>query len=270
MTQMTLDVRLEMTCATHPGVLRTANEDDLAADPDLGFAVLADGMGGHNAGEIASRMAVAAVSQGWLGCPPGQADCAGDRHRALLERANADIYRSAQARAELAGMGTTVVSAYFHGDRLSVAHVGDSRLYRLRGARLSRLTRDHSVVQEGIDRGALTETEARRSEARNLLTRALGTAARVEVETSEFMVLPGDTYLLCSDGLVDMVEDHAIARVLGSHPDLPAAARHLVDAANRNGGRDNVSVILVRVQPGQYDLREVPHARHARQHLGPA
>ncbi|MBL8483864.1 MAG: serine/threonine-protein phosphatase, partial [Rhodocyclaceae bacterium] len=169
---------------------------------------------------------------------------------------NSAIYQAAQSQPQYAGMGTTLVAAMFYDNTMTVAHIGDSRLYRLRGDDFRALTRDHSLLQEQIDSGMITPEEARRSLNKNLVTRALGVDPVVEPEIHDYEVLPGDIYLLCSDGLNDMVDDEEIAltlQALGANLEL--AANQLVQMANDNGGRDNVSVILVRVQ------REFPAAR---------
>ena len=163
--------------------------------------------------------------------------------------ANAAIFQAAQDEAGYAGMGTTLVAALFFDDRVAVAHVGDSRLYRLRDGTLSLLTHDHSLLQEQIDSGLLSAEEARYSLNRNLVTRALGVDPLVEVDLAEHLVLPDDLYLLCSDGLNDMVPDEEIALALQTLSDhLELAATQLVEMANDQGGRDNVSVILVKVR----------------------
>lgn len=242
--------------ATHPGRVRSHNEDRIAADPQAGLAVLADGMGGHNAGEVASEMAVrltaSAIGRALAEMRPD------DRGRERIERlivaevkrTNATIYQAARRNPRYSGMGTTLVIALWYDDRVTVGHVGDSRLYRLRGEALEQMTRDHSVVQEQIDRGVIAREEARYSPDRNLVTRALGVDFEVEPEVHTYPVQPRDLYLLCSDGLPEMLEDEEIRLTLVSlKGDLALAADRLVEQANDHGGRDNVSVILVRVLP---------------------
>lgn len=248
--------QLTMGGLTHPGRVRAENEDCIATRSDLGLAVLADGMGGHQAGEVASRMAVDLISEYLANLPREAGAPRGVRgkRQALeqaIQKANAAIHEAAQNRPDYKGMGSTVVVAIFTGDRLCIGHVGDSRLYRLRAGGLEQLTKDHSVVQELINRGLFTPEEARQSLAKNLVTRALGVDATIEAETTDAAVQPNDVYLLCSDGLTDVLSDEQIAEVLrGDSADLDAAARRLVDRANDGGGPDNVSVILVRV-PGK-------------------
>ncbi len=249
---------LEVVMRTDPGLVREHNEDAVFANPNLGCVVLADGMGGYNAGEVASGMATtrfsAEVEAALTGRPPEASDGPGHGafalrclHDAIID-ANAAIFEAAQAHTQYAGMGTTLVAALFFDDRVAVAHVGDSRLYRMRDGELQQLTRDHSLLQEQIDSGLLSAEEARFFLHKNLVTRALGVDPVVEPEIAEFAVLPGDMYLLCSDGLNDMVSDEDIALALDAFGvNLELAATHLVQMANDNGGRDNVSLILVRV-----------------------
>ena len=237
-----------------PGRIRHNNEDAVLVDPARGLAVLADGMGGYNAGEVASRIAVAMIStemRRQLAMPGAALDIAGGE-RLLAEqalRANRAIFEAAQRRPQYAGMGTTLVGALWHDGHVIVVHVGDSRLYRLRGPVLAQLTRDHSVLQEQIDRGLITPDQARDGRNRNLVTRAVGVEPDLVPEVHSHRVEVGDLYLLCSDGLNDMVSDEQIGQMLRAcEDDLTVAARELVQRANDHGGRDNVSVILVRVR----------------------
>ena len=242
-TNMSLCPTLEICSLTHPGMVRAHNEDNHVVDAAGRFAILADGMGGYNAGEVASEMAVTLLAAGLSGSVP-------DRKLLLktqIERSNAAIFAASQTRAECAGMGTTLVAAMFHDNRVTVAHVGDSRLYRCRGEHLEVITRDHSLLQEQIDGGLISREEARMSSNKNLVTRALGVAPEVAVEVGEYPTLAGDVYLLCSDGLNDMVTDIHIQQVLLGNGSLQDRAQQLVQTANANGGRDNVTVILVRL-----------------------
>ena len=261
---MPLSEALEMAARTDPGRLRPHNEDAVFCDARQGLAILADGMGGYNAGEVASSMAVSLLATRIVDirddAEAQDFDPAGQRivHRQLRERieeANAEIYFASQNEPQLAGMGTTLVVAWFYDNHLTVAHLGDSRLYRLRGGRLERLTRDHSLLQEQLDSGMISAEQARVSRRRNLVTRALGVELRVSPELRDFEVQAGDLYLLCSDGLSDMVDDEEIAqavRGLGGDPSL--LAEQLVRMANENGGRDNVSVIVTKVH-GTFSAR---------------
>lgn len=238
---------------SHTGLVRGGNEDCIATRSELGLAILADGMGGHQAGEVASRMAVDIIADYFDARSErgaGERRAAMDKRRAIanaIQTANAAIYHVARRRADYHGMGSTVVVAVFDRDRLHIGHVGDSRLYRLQNGSLEQLTEDHSMVQELVNRGLYTPHEARRSLAKNLLTRALGVDPVVEVDTADTAVRQGDIYLLCSDGLTDVVSDAQIAGILGAaDDDLRAVARRLIDRANAHGGPDNISVILVR------------------------
>jgi len=239
-----------MTSLTARGRVRSQNEDSIACDAGAGFAILADGMGGYNAGEVASGIAVTVLAEKlksvWL---TGVYDQDSSKPiQTAIEEANAAIYRMAQSQPQCLGMGTTLVFALFHDNRITVAHVGDSRLYRYRHERLEQITHDHSLLQEQINLGLVSREDARHSPNKNLLTRALGIGSVVDVEIQEHDVLPGDIYLLCSDGLNDMVDDEEIRHTLNL-PELPLelAAQRLVQIANNNGGRDNISVILVRI-----------------------
>ena len=244
---------IEITTTTHPGMVRSHNEDSISADAATGLAVLADGMGGYNAGEVASGIAVAMISaelKKALAAVGGEFDAAA-AERLVGEhavRANNAIFQAAQNQAQYAGMGTTLVVALWHDNSLVVGHIGDSRLYRFRGNKLEQVTRDHSLLQEQIDSGLITKAQARHSQNKNLVTRAVGIDPEVEAEVHSYPVQTGDIYLLCSDGLNDMVTDEDMELTLSSlQANLPLAAAQLVQQANDNGGRDNVSVILVRV-----------------------
>jgi protein phosphatase len=214
---------------TDPGRQRSGNEDAYFVAPPL-FAV-ADGMGGAQAGEVASRAVVEQLEQG------------------LAEAANERIHRLARADRARAGMGTTVTAALVEGDEVSVAHVGDSRAYRLRGGSLEGLTRDHSLVQALIDQGRLSEEEAASHPQRSIITRALGPEPGVEVETRTYPARSGDLFLLCSDGLTTMLGENEIATHLKSGEDLDAIGAALVEAANEAGGKDNITVVLARIEP---------------------
>ncbi|MET0218407.1 MAG: Stp1/IreP family PP2C-type Ser/Thr phosphatase [Burkholderiales bacterium] len=255
---MTLHKALEIVSATHVGRLRDHNEDSIGIDGDRGVAILADGMGGYNAGEVASGIAVAMLMtelEAALSRETPHLIRVGDSEptgvallRDTIDRANLSILQAARGQPQYAGMGTTLVTALFHDDRVAVAHIGDSRLYRLRGDVFEQITRDHSLLQEQIDSGMLSREQARRSQNKNLVTRALGIDRGVEAEIHVHDVLPQDVYLICSDGLSDMVPDEDLHLALSSLRErLQLAADHLVRMANDNGGRDNISVILVRV-----------------------
>lgn len=255
---MDLSQTLEFVTKSDVGMVRASNEDAVYANPVCGLAILADGMGGYNAGEVASDMATTLLGRRLEAAfaRAGQRRSGGDGRRlaqsalaAEIAHANSAVYSAAQSQPEYAGMGTTLVMALFHGDSLTVAHIGDSRLYRLRGRKLQLMTRDHSLLQEQLDRGLLSQEQARHAENRNLVTRALGVDPNVEPEINDFDTRAGDLYLLCSDGLNDMVEDEEIGTILRRRSnDLEQAAAQLVQRANDSGGRDNVSLILVRIR----------------------
>ncbi|MFZ2267933.1 MAG: Stp1/IreP family PP2C-type Ser/Thr phosphatase [Azonexus sp.] len=252
---------LEMVVRTDPGMVRAHNEDAVFADPSVGLAILADGMGGYNAGEVASGMATSSLAEGLArsmaaSMAPGAAVVDAELvEQWLLDEilaANLSVFNASESKAEYAGMGTTLVVACFYDNRMSVAHLGDSRLYRLRDGRFEQLTRDHSLLQEQLDSGMITPEEARYSHNKNLLTRALGVDPVVEVEIHDFGMQQGDVVLICSDGLNDMIEDEDIAQILrDAGNDLAQAADEMIRMANANGGRDNISVILVKVR-GDY------------------
>ena len=256
--ERSLSNALEIVVRTDPGLVRGHNEDAVFANPNLGFAILADGMGGYNAGEVASGLATMVLSselEAALAHTPAH-EVERDSglsfaHRCLLDKvavANAAIYNAAASQPQYAGMGTTLVSAIFYDNRVTVAHIGDSRVYRLRGDAFDAITRDHSLLQEQIDSGLITPEEARFSQNKNLVLRALGVDVDVDVEIHDHAVQTGDIYLLCSDGLNDMVDDEDIQATLQALEDnIDRAATQLIQMANDSGGGDNVSVILVKV-----------------------
>jgi protein phosphatase len=249
---------LEMIAVTDVGKKRDHNEDYVGVDVPQGIAVLADGMGGHNAGEVASAMAVDLVMRlikdevkhvgvGELDDETGFSKEAVLARKAAVTANNA-IIEAAESKPECAGMGTTLVTALFYGDRVAVAHVGDSRMYLLRNEYLSHVTEDHSLIQEQVRRGLLTAEDARNSSIKNLVTRALGVEKDVEADVVEDIALVGDIYMMCSDGLTDVVPDEAIRLTIIEYgKNFKACAQALIDLANDAGGPDNISVILIRV-----------------------
>lgn len=263
---MDLSGVLEIASQTDPGMVRSHNEDSVTHDTAHGLVILADGMGGYNAGEVASGIAVsmlaAELKQALDRNDPTRLDAGAAEQASVklldehVRRANGSIHQAAQSQPQYAGMGTTLVMASFYNNRVSVAHIGDSRMYRLRAEALQQITRDHSLLQEQIDSGMITKEEARLSQNKNLVTRAMGIDPQVEPEIKTYEVQPGDVYLLCSDGLNDMVEDEEIRLTLATlQSNLPLAAGQLVQMANDNGGRDNVSVILVKVK-GEFPAQQ--------------
>jgi len=247
------NMTLEYFSATDTGRARNNNEDSVAVDEASHLVVLADGMGGYNAGEVASGMATSFIKAElgrWLAEASDNASDT-DVRRAMdicVDNANRAIFNAANSNPQYAGMGTTLVVGVFRDGRLLMGHVGDSRGYRLRGGRLAQITHDHSLLQEQIDSGLITAEQAAFSANKNLVTRAVGVEDTVLLETHLHDVLPGDTYLLCSDGLSDMLDDESIAQLLQSSDALTEVAAALVDAANDAGGKDNISVVLARVR----------------------
>jgi PPM family protein phosphatase len=245
---------VEVAALTDVGNVRQYNEDSVAVDTDRGILALADGMGGHRAGEVASRMATEILMTG-LAAAAGRFRPNARQHNPALavaeciKRANRTIFETGRADPRYRGMGTTLALAIFYDDEVTLAHVGDSRVYRLRDGHLSLLTRDDSLLRDQVDLGVISAAEARQSHNRSLVTRALGVRESVSPHVQQEVARPGDIYLVCSDGLSDLVDDDDIGLILTSlDVNLPLAALHLVQAAKDNGGLDNVSVIVARVK----------------------
>ena len=239
---------------TDPGRVRTNNEDAVTLDEEHGVAVLADGMGGYNAGEVASGMATTFIRSElvrWLTSGTQKSSTA-QVARALdlcVQKANTSILNAAVSNPQYAGMGTTLVVAVFRGLSLVLGHVGDSRCYRLRAGALSQLTKDHSMLQEQVDAGLLTPQQAAVAPGKNLLTRALGVEEVVHMDVTTHQVMGGDLYLMCSDGLTDMLDAPSMAMVLKSDVPIAQMAQDLVNLANAHGGRDNIAVVLMKAMP---------------------
>jgi PPM family protein phosphatase len=245
---------LEIAGLTDVGKVRQYNEDKIGIDAETGTVLVADGMGGHRAGEVASRMASdlimadlhEAVSE--LDNEAGMVAALHAAERAI-KRANRAVFAASQTQAGYKGMGTTLALAIFHDNKVVLAHVGDSRIYRLRGNALQLLTRDDSMLRDQVDLGFIRAEDAGESHNRSLITRALGIAETVKAHLANDSALPGDIFLLCSDGLTDIVEERDIELILSAlRSNLPLACFHLVQTAKDNGGYDNVSAILVRVR----------------------
>jgi len=240
----------EICTATDPGLKRDNNEDSVALDRLTGLCLLADGMGGYKAGEIASGMATAFIKSElscWLSNAGKNANST-EVKRAMevsVQNANHSIRNAARSNPEFSGMGTTLVVGVFQAGRVLLGHIGDSRCYRLRGDTLKQVTKDHSLRQEQVDAGLITPEQALTAANKNLVTRALGVDATVFLEVTEHGVDAGDIYLMCSDGLTDMVRDDVMANILLGHAALQRKARQLIRAANANGGLDNITVVLV-------------------------
>jgi PPM family protein phosphatase len=231
----------EHTALSHPGRRRRHNEDAFVVQPPL-FAV-ADGMGGAKAGEVASGLAAAAVQESGSDGQGGEA-----RVTALIQEANRRVFRRATEDREASGMGTTMTVALVEDDRVAIGHVGDSRAYLIREGELEQLTDDHSLVAELVRSGKLTPEEAETHPQRSVITRALGTDADVDVDSFSVPAVPGDLFLLCSDGLTSMIDDQTILDAVEQHrPNLQEAAKALVNAANRVGGEDNITVVFFEV-----------------------
>jgi len=248
--------RLKFAGLSHAGHKRNHNEDSIGIDLDLGIAVLADGMGGYQGGQIASALAVRVVLENVRARYRHAAKESGrkrgvDWHQSVLReafrKANGVIYSISRRNPQWHGMGTTLIVALFHDDRITIGHVGDSRLYRVRSNQLQQVTTDHSLIQELVDQGFCAPEDLRGSPNKNLITRAVGIAPSVQPDLKQEPVLAQDVYLLCSDGLTDLVEDQTIGLTLRENRcGLRKAAVSLVRLANHRGGHDNISVIIVR------------------------
>ena len=239
----------EFCIRTDPGLARENNEDSVTFEETSCLGVLADGMGGYDAGEIASGMAPTFIKSElgrWLS-QAGRHANAREVRRAMeicVDNANRSIFNAANSNPQYSGMGTTLVLGVFQDGRLMLGHIGDSRCYRLRGSEFAQITKDHSLLQEQMDAGLITPEQAATSTNKNLVTRALGVEDAVLLEVNEHKIEAGDIYLMCSDGLSDMVDDESIGKLLESEGTLEQKAVLLIDAANANGGRDNISVLL--------------------------
>ena len=254
---MSLKGKLLLHGQTDVGLARDHNEDAIGCDENIGLAVLADGMGGHRGGEMASAITVStileSVTEKIKQIKPGETDEATGYsmeslavHEAIA-LANKNVHDSSEANAQYRGMGTTVVVTLFYDNRFTVAHVGDSRLYRLRDAELEQITRDHSLMQELIDRGFYTPEQARNSLNKNLVTRAIGIDENVQIDIQEDIAMVNDIYLLCSDGVTDMIEDELIkTAILDNENNLEKAAEEIIRLANEHGGKDNISALLIK------------------------
>ncbi len=257
-----LKSKIHIVGNTDEGQIRDHNEDYIGDNPALGIAVLADGMGGLNAGEVASSMAVNLLMEKLTSYRLGDSSLPeelGNAETAVLplplrvlqrsvEMANDAVYHASQTQPQYEGMGTTIIAGLFYDNKVSFAHIGDSRVYRYRQSGLEQVTKDHSFVQELIDKGLYTKEEARVSDKKNVVTRALGVAPFVDVECNEYVTEVGDIYMMCSDGLHDMVPDRDIERAfMELSGNLNELSNYLVQLANANGGRDNISVILSQI-----------------------
>jgi protein phosphatase len=229
------------------GRRRKANEDCYTLEADLGIYLVADGMGGHTAGQVASQLAAEGAVAALRTLASASASLA-EKLRFAVAAANREIFEAARAKPELAGMGTTLVALLAGGERIALAHVGDSRAYLIRAGRIRQLTDDHSLVAELVRRREITESAARGHPHRHVLTRALGVRSAVEPDLAELTPVEGDVFALCSDGLTGLVKDEEIAEVVADNEDLDAACAALVELANERGGEDNITVLLARCE----------------------
>lgn len=249
------DLSLRACGLSDVGKVRAHNEDSFEIDSDNHVYIVADGMGGHRHGEVASRIAVEAVRQWMDGNGAGGGDTAElPPHlaslKAAIESAQTAVQDAVEEDVSLVGMGTTMVAMILRGSSAGVAHVGDSRAYRYRERELERLTKDHTWVGEQVGAGLLSEEQAKVHPLRNVVTRALGGRGAVVVEIKEVSLLPGDLYLLCSDGLTTMLSDDEILQYVEKADDIEEACRNLIAAANAGGGLDNITVLMIEVGAG--------------------
>jgi protein phosphatase len=250
-------VRLDSFGLTDRGMRREHNEDSFLVDGERGFFVVCDGVGGLNAGEVASRMAVDMINQymsrpgveaePFVGTYDDRVSDEANRLASAVRLANQAIYESARGNPQLQGMGTTVAAALVRGDRMSIAHAGDSRVYMVRAGAIEQLTDDHSLVQEQVRKGLISQAAARDSNIKNVITRALGIEPAVEIDLDDVALAGGDRIVLCSDGLSTMVEDEAIRETVLRENRPDRACKRLIDLANEGGGKDNITVIVIHV-----------------------
>ena len=251
---------MKLICAgmTHVGCAREHNEDDFyLSQGEEALCIVADGMGGHSSGEVASAMAIRAIVDYYRETIPeddvngyednGEQDLDKLRLSEALRTANRAVFEAASSDENLDGMGTTIVSGYFTEEGVYMAHIGDSRAYRFRDGELEQMTPDHSLANEYVRMGILAKEDVEFFPYKNVITRACGLSEQVEVEISFKEVKPGDLFIFCTDGLSDMVPDRQILEILQEEEDLEVLCQNLVDRANENGGDDNITVILARV-----------------------
>ncbi|OGR84060.1 MAG: hypothetical protein A2901_01250 [Elusimicrobia bacterium RIFCSPLOWO2_01_FULL_54_10] len=251
-------MKLDISGRTDVGKKRTNNEDNFLLEPEMGFFVVADGMGGHSHGEIASKMAVETTrdavkrfftngQKGILGKVDPKVSERANQLGSAVRLANQIIFESAKTKPQLNGMGTTIDCVWINKDKASIAHVGDSRVYLVRDGKLSQVTRDHSLVEDQVRQGLLKREEAEKSHLKNVLTRALGVDENAEVDILDTDLCPGDILIGCTDGLNKMVADDEIAKAIPLMKTPKMIADHLVDMANAAGGVDNVTVVVAQL-----------------------
>ena len=253
---------------TDVGKVRAINEDHFSVGENMGLFMVADGLGGQNAGEIASKMAIDIIKSHlnnkkdpFVGEYKDEFSQDTNRMLSGIRLANSAIYAAGQRNSEQQGMGSTISSVCINGDVISLAHVGDSRIYRVREGLLERLTVDHSLVEEQLKRGLISEEEAAESRYKNVITRALGAEETILIDADEEVLFDRDKILLCTDGLTDMVGEEDIERIiLRSENDLQKACEELVNSANDKGGIDNITVILVHCQKDEGKVSLVERA----------
>ncbi|MCX5804751.1 MAG: Stp1/IreP family PP2C-type Ser/Thr phosphatase [Proteobacteria bacterium] len=248
---------LAVGAKTDTGMVRQKNEDNLCVIESIGLLVVADGMGGHASGEVASKIAVDVIKGYFDAQNAGKQLQIGSCRSEFSEEtnwlcsairlANQAVFEASRGNVQFHGMGTTIAAVLITGKRLSIAHVGDSRVYLIRSGGIEQLTDDHSIVSEQVKRDIITREQARESEMKNILTRALGVAEDVEVDLGELSLFDNDVLLLCSDGLTNMVDDNGIISTVEAFHDPSEACGRLADMANKNGGNDNITVIIARL-----------------------
>jgi len=264
-TTTKLGAKTSCWARTDLGLKRELNEDSFLADSNISLYIVADGMGGHAGGNIASKMSVDIIRKRVRAARKAgdlfSKDAIDNESPAVLKmleesikEASAKIFEKSDRQPELAGMGTTVTLMLTHGKRAYVAHVGDSRLYRLRNGKLEQLTEDHSLVNEQVKAGFITSEEAQHSRFRNIITRSVGFESEVTADTMSVVMKPADIFMICSDGLTGMVEDDEIQKTI-KKARLSQAPARLVDLANQAGGEDNVTVVVLRYGDGEHDKR---------------
>lgn len=245
------------TGLSHIGLVRQNNEDVWASVPEIGLYILADGMGGHQAGEVAARETVnqlaRVIKKKIASLHPQSLSDVRDFVRRAVIHVNALIYKMGRSKSQLRGMGTTLCCLLFHPKGLVLAHVGDSRIYRLRGSKLDQLTKDHSLLRELVDQGQLTEEQINDFLYKNIITKAMGTESKVDPAVETKRVHEGDIYMMCSDGLSDLLSPEEMIKILTSSKSIDQAAERFIITANQKGGRDNITVLITKIQPALDD-----------------
>ncbi len=254
-------MQIQFGSRTNQGRVRTSNEDSFVANPETKLLLVADGMGGHAAGEIASNLAASTVNE-WVTSHIGTAEDAGEMLRQGALEANRRVYEAQCQDRMLAGMGSTLTAMLFEDRRYHIAHVGDSRAYRLRDGTLEQLTRDHSLVWHLYENGVLEKTDLSKHPQKNLITRSIGSHPEVDIDLEQGEGRAGDVYLLCSDGLTDGVAEEGLRQTLSDTGKSPQQiAEYLVEAANEAGGPDNITVVVIRLEDDEPKVRPASRSR---------